>query len=250
MNIHSVKKELDIIICDDDISLIEKVKSQLSSISLENDIDFWINSYNNSSVLFDELNNSHLDFDIIFLDIDMPVKTGFDIASVIKSHEYNNYYLIFLTAHSNYVYEAIKYQPFRYIRKSKMKEEIPEAVNSIINLWKRDNENEFIFILTQNHIKKIYQKNIVYFELVDRKIIIHMKNAGIFTIRKTMKELYASCDNNKFAWINSGCIVNLEYVNRLSSNLVILDEREELYISRTRKVDFKKKFLSYWSNNK
>ncbi|SFA69414.1 DNA-binding response regulator, LytR/AlgR family [Acetitomaculum ruminis DSM 5522] len=242
------KGELNIVLCDDNVNIIQEVKQLLSQISSKSNFDFWINAYTSSTELIKDLKTGRMDFHMIFLDIDMPENSGFDIAKIIASLDYDNYFLIFLTAYSNYVYEAIKLSPFRYIRKSHMDTELPEAIESALKIIERENEDEFIMLLTQNYIKKIAQKDIVYFELVDRKLIIHMKNTGTFIIRKTMKELYASCNPDNFAWINSGCIVNLRYVNKLENNTVLLDNGTQLYISRTRKVEFKKKFLSYWSD--
>ncbi|MEK7263638.1 MAG: response regulator [Bacteroidota bacterium] len=52
--------------------------------------------------------------DIVFLDIEMPFQTGFDL---LQSFERIDFKVVFVTAHSQYAVKAIKYNPLDYLLK-------------------------------------------------------------------------------------------------------------------------------------
>ncbi len=54
---------------------------------------------------------------ILFLDINMPTKTGFDLAEKLNQL-YPDIIIIFVSAHDNFVYSSFEYSPFRFLRKT------------------------------------------------------------------------------------------------------------------------------------
>ena len=73
-------------------------------------------------------------FHMIFLDMDMPNLTGFDVAKdVVARHPQT--LIIFVTSHDELVYPSLQYHPFRFIRKRFFHSEIEEEVSAgIISL--------------------------------------------------------------------------------------------------------------------
>ena len=72
-------------------------------------------------------------FDIIFLDIDMPEMTGFDVAETLRRN-FSKCIIIFITSHSELVYESLDFQPFHFIRKScsiPLSESIPKVIEKL-----------------------------------------------------------------------------------------------------------------------
>ena len=60
------------------------------------------------------------EYDLVFMDIDMPELSGIDIASQLRKNNQNSD-LIFVSAHPHFVFEAIRYTPYRFIRKTNLK---------------------------------------------------------------------------------------------------------------------------------
>ena len=63
--------------------------------------------------------------DLIFLDVDMPELTGFDVLDACKDIPFQ---VIFTTAHNQYALKAIKYSAIDYLLKPIDKEELITAV--------------------------------------------------------------------------------------------------------------------------
>ena len=103
-----------VVICDDNIVFMNHFKDIVeSSLSTYND-DFQISTVSNGNLLLAKHMES--EFDIIFLDIDMPDISGFDVAKVLRDNN-SRCFLIFITNHSELVYESMDFQPFNFIRK-------------------------------------------------------------------------------------------------------------------------------------
>ncbi len=68
-------------------------------------------------------------FDMVFMDIDMPGLSGMETAALLRERNCNTT-LIFVSSYEHFVFESIRYMPFRFIRKSLYQEEVPEALQS------------------------------------------------------------------------------------------------------------------------
>lgn len=68
--------------------------------------------------------------DFLFLDINLPDGTGFD---VLKQINYKKYKVIFVTAYKEYAIQAIKFSAFDYILKPFNPVELIQSVNNILN---------------------------------------------------------------------------------------------------------------------
>ena len=104
-----------IAVCDDNTVLLPKLKEIIyDSFSVYTD-EFEILIYSSGTLLL----NAHKQepFQIIFLDIDMPKISGFDVAKTLRD-DFSNCFIIFITSHSELVYESMDFQPFHFIRKN------------------------------------------------------------------------------------------------------------------------------------
>ncbi len=75
--------------------------------------------------------------EILLLDIDMPEISGMELAEQIFSSNINTN-VIFVTNRDDLVFQAIHYQPFRFIRKEKLNQELDEAICHLLNKLEKD----------------------------------------------------------------------------------------------------------------
>lgn len=78
---------------------------------------------------------SEAKYDLIFLDIDMPSISGMQIASELNKQG-SNTTLIFVSNHSNFVFEAFRYSAYRFIRKNNLLSDTAEAISLFCNALK------------------------------------------------------------------------------------------------------------------
>lgn len=157
--------------------------------------------------------------ELIFLDIQMPKITGFELLELLE----NPPAVLFTTAFDQYAVQAfdvkgIDYlvKPFsearfaqaitRFLSQQKTKT-VPEAVDYPVS----EERNKRIVVRVKNEIKIIQTQEVRYFEAEDDYISIHTQE-GKFLKKMTMKQLEESLDPEKFARVHRSYLVNLQEV--------------------------------------
>ena len=125
----------------------------------------------------------HIDsVDILFLDIQMPGKNGMETARALRKRGMDTI-LIFVTAIEEYVFQAFDVGAFHYLVKPFEQEKFAEVLRNAIKqkINKKANETEFpkkespcLMITTDGKHLTVNLKDIVYAEVFNRKIIIHI----------------------------------------------------------------------------
>ena len=152
---------LNVVLCDDNLKVLERLEKMLESIFIKE-------AYDANVVLSSSSMDEVLDYvdknkvDVLFLDINLKSNvSGLDIASEVRKRN-KNLYLIFTTAHLEYVMLAYKYKTFDFIAKpitlSRLEDTIHRLFEDIDGLPKRylkiDNKNTIIDENTIEYIKR------------------------------------------------------------------------------------------------
>ena len=96
--------------------------------------------------------------DLVFLDIEMPGGSGFDLLEKIG---HINFDIIFTTAHSDFAIRAIKFSALDYILKPVDPDELLKAIQKHEEKKKHTDTNKQFEVLFQNLKNKQYQINFV-----------------------------------------------------------------------------------------
>ena len=90
--------------------------------------------------------------DLIFLDIQMPDGTGFD---VLKALDDKNFEVIFITAHEEFAIKAIKFSALDYILKPIDPDELKSAlVSALASMNLKREDSQFKALQNSNQLKK------------------------------------------------------------------------------------------------
>jgi two-component system LytT family response regulator len=92
--------------------------------------------------------------ELIFLDIQMPGKNGFEMLQSLPQHDFE---VIFVTAFDKYGIQAVKFSAIDYLLKPVNTEELMLAVDKVIEKTKKKNQNlqlENLLLLLQNRQQK------------------------------------------------------------------------------------------------
>jgi DNA-binding LytR/AlgR family response regulator len=237
---------INIAVCDDEQESLNMIQKELYKATEKLNITIETYLYRDGEKLVDLIKNQKEDFDILFLDIDMPNISGLEIAKKLREEE-SDIILIFISAHEQYVFESIEYNPFRYIRKSRIDKELFLALKAAC-VQLKERENNHIVVKAEESEVKIRHSDIMYFETTERKVGIHLNNGEVLAVRKTIKELCEELNDEHFIRIHSGCVANAKYIDKFSSNDITLDSGEQLLVSRTRVKNIKTILLNYWGD--
>lgn len=162
------------------------------------------------------------DLDLVFLDIQMPEQSGFElIPHLSKDTE-----VIFVTAFDEYAIKAFEVNAQDYLLKPVSTKRIETAIE---NLEQRNHRIEYPH-------EKLSDKDSVFvminnaFQFIKIDSIIKITSAGNYTelitstghkglVLKTMKEWEERLPESSFVRIHRNSIVNLKFVSRLKENI-------------------------------
>lgn len=237
---------INIAVCDDEDESLHMIQKELYHAADKLNIEIETYSYNKGKKVLDFIYNEKEDFDILFLDIDMPDISGLEVAKKLRQKN-SDIILIFISAHEQYVFESIEYNPFRYIRKNRIEKELIPTLKAAYQRLE-EIQDSYIIVKTEEAEVRVKHSDIMYFETTARKIGIHLKNGEVLLVRKTIKELYKELNHEYFIKIHSGCVANAKYIGKYSNHDITLDNGEQLIVSRTRIKGVKMTLMNYWGN--
>ena len=176
------------------------------------------------------------DIDLIFLDIEMPILSGFDLLDDLTAKPQ----IIFVTGKTKYAFKAFDYDAIDYLRKPISKERFLNAVHKAVTNYKLKNEEgfdeeDFIFVKSNLKKRKVFLNELRYIEALGDYVKMVTEHDSL-VILSTMKAFEALLPKDRFLRIHKSYIVNLDKVIRYNSKVIEL-EKEELPLSRNRKTD-------------
>lgn len=172
---------------------------------------------------------SEKNYDLIFLDIDMPDITGIDIAKKIRQRNIPTE-IIFVTNKDEMVYESLKYVPFRFIRKSRFDTEIAEAVEFFFR--KKDNRTTSIMVSTDDGKKPIMILDIIYVEVKGHKLTFNINNSKPLEANGTLREIEGNITKDGFIRVHQSYLVNYRYIDKVKQKGVVLDNGSIIPLGR------------------
>lgn len=199
--------------------------------------------------------------DLIFLDIEMPTGTGFDVVQATKGLDYE---IIFITAYEHYAIKAFKTNAIDYLLKPIDIDELVFAVKSaekrILLSEKRQasqlesfmfntvNKNKKISIPSQEGVFWVDLDDIIRLEAESNYTHVYIKNKKQFIVAKTLKSFEEQLNSPDFCRIHSAHLINLNEVERYikgDGGTVILKDSTNLPVSRANKNELLKKLNLY-----
>ncbi len=174
---------------------------------------------------------------IVFLDIDMPEMNGIEVATKIRQY-YPDIILIFVTAYLQFAPSGYKVSAFRYILKSQYTEEIDPCLDAIQDKLFEDKET--ILIESKDSQIELPLRYILYFEGTPyRRVLLHTikPDSQILECRGKINDYDKRLSDKGFIRLQKSFLVNMHYINKISSYTAKLKNGETLKVSEK---DYKK----------
>lgn len=230
-----------IAICDDEKNVREFIKDKI--YIFDKDIDVVCFDKGEDIIIY----NEHID--ILFLDIQMPGMNGMDIARTLRK-ENEALIIIFVTALEEYVFKAFDVGAFNYLLKPldkvKLLEVLNKAVKHVNEVYKRQPSNakkERTMLIRANGMHtNIVIDDIIYAEVFNRKITLHMVNDELEYYGK-MSDL-SDVAGKDFFRTHRAYLVNMNYVKSYDSTSVYVNDIA-IPIAKAKYGDFVKAFLRF-----
>lgn len=177
-------------------------------------------------------------FDAYVLDIDMPGEDGIELARAIRNAN-SMAIIIFVSNIEQRVFEAIRTQPLRFIRKRQLETELPEALSELKKVIHKQ-AGEKIRLVSNGVHYSLRANRILYIEC-QRKMQLIVMADGNREIRSTMNEIEKQLPDYFFR-IQKSYIINLHAITAIDKGYVLMDNGVSLSVGRSRLEEVKKRF--------
>lgn len=231
---------LKIALCDDSPLFLEQASGFTQKWSDESRIPTTISSFHNG----DDLISAHQteQFDIIFLDIIMPLLNGMDTARELRLHD-KTVKIIFLTSSPEFALESYEVRAQGYLLKPINYEKIKEHLDECAKAFAEEPKN--LIIKTAFGYQKLYFHEIEYAEAQNKRVVFHLCSGDtvesmdafhFFENKLTTEDGFFKCHRSY--------LVYLQNVDRFSATELSTKSGQVIPISRNYAKAFKDAYFA------
>ncbi len=215
-------------ICDDEKYFVEELRTRIQKFFLDKRIEFRITEYSSGKNLLEH----GTDFDLLFLDVKMDDQDGFKTAEILRKNGFSGC-LIFSTIMKNDMYRAFEYEAFDYL----VKPVSPAAFEHTMERFVRalGTNTKQIVVSSRGQKSIIKSADILYCEIINRKISLHLSNGSTVEYYGKISELESSLGGSFFKSHRS-YLVNLRHILSCGSNEITVLGNEKIPLSRSRRA--------------
>lgn len=226
-------------ICDDEELITKRLMRILYSLEKNQSENYDIEVYTDSVKLSEKLSAGKR-YDLIFLDIMMPVKSGVEVGKIIRNDLKDNItQIVFISSENKYAMDLFEIRPMNFLIKPFDENDIEKIMKTAAELI---NTNKHILVLeARKELLRIPVSEIRYIESSGRYIIVH-DSGGEYKLKGKLNDIYERVKGFGFLFIHKSYIVNNLYIRKYSYDNVELDDNVILPVSRQRR---NKKIMQY-----
>lgn len=192
--------------------------------------------------------------ELVFLDVEMPGGSGFDLLRRLKRWDFS---LIFTTSHQQYAIQAIRFSALDYLPKPVLPEELAAAMNRFRaqkgeSHPQADVQEQFIanitqpglasFKLTIPHGDRTYfvsPSEIVRCSAERNYTWVHLGPHRRYLLTRTLKDFEEMLEPSGFVRISRGDLVQRANIAHLEGGYAVLKDGTRLEVSRRRLAELK-----------
>ena len=234
---------IQIAICDDDVTTTSQIEGYIRQICREQHIQVQSRIFFDGKSLIQSVEDGEV-YDLIYLDVEMPVMRGLDAAKNLREMEIPSL-IIYISNYETYYESMIETEPFRFLRKPINDLELFRKFFMIA--YKRlENKKEYYTYSYNKVHHRIKLNDIMYFESNNRTIHIHTngnQKSDIFYDQLDNVERELESMACTFIRIHQSYLVNTTYINIVHHDAVILENGAELPISEKRQKEIQRKIF-------
>lgn len=225
-------------ICDDDKKMAEKLRTFILKKFSAHGYRCQFRIYQDKESFYQ--NYQEEDPELIFLNMEMPGVTGMQIAEYLKEKRRNRN-MILISGNETFDFQYRKYVPLAFIGKDEVMTETGALIEEVLACIKQK-----AFIVKMHHkIHRICLEDIMYLDYWKHQILLVAARNQRYQFCGSLKECEQQLCGECFFRVNSGTIVNLDYVKELNSTYIIMEDQKQIVVSREKRKMFREKFINY-----
>lgn len=221
--------DITTVIVDDEPAAIQTLSNDLSNYS-----DIEIIGTETSSAKAEQL-ITRLQPDLIFIDVEMPEKSGIELLSALHGKIHANTFVVFYSAFDKYIIDALRASAFDYLLKPYQIAELDtivgrvrqnlktQTINIEQSLRRLLNNDQKFALQTVTGLLLLRSSEILYFHYIDStrcwEVILTTMKRHHLRMSTKAKDILSL--NTSFIRISSNSVLNIEYLSFIENGTAI-----------------------------
>lgn len=240
-------ESIRIALCDDEAFYREELEKLISVYGNEYETEVAIECFDNMKELSRLICEGQKQYDILFLDVEMPECSGIEGAKQIREYD-KDVVICFVTSHDKYALSAFEVDALGYVVKPVKYVDIKRQMEKakILVYYKKDAaeaEKRYIKVSSNKEDIIIDMEKVIYIEKRRNRCVFHLYDSEIVCY-DTLKKVYEKIDRQKFLFTHQGFIANFDYIMEVKKNAVCFGHNLEIPISRKYYNEVREKHLN------
>lgn len=234
-----------IALCDDEPNELNKTRAMLDCYRASHpDYPFEVQEFPSMATLLFDI-DSPVAFDLLLLDIYMPGQTGMEGAKELRERGFDGS-IIFLTTSKEHGIDAFGVEATQYLVKPVEENRFHTVLDKIFKKIAEE-RRRFIALRTENEIRRVAVRDIVYCETQDHSPCINLSDGELLRSRMKLTELLEMVSEfEDFVPVGSIYIVNLGYVDALTAKEMTLTTGKVIYLPRGSYRALKEQYFKFY----
>lgn len=214
------------------------LRDYLTKYAKEHDEVFAIDIYSDGLAFLEKSKQ----YDLVFLDIALPNINGMETAQRLRRTD-PDVNIIFVTNLVNFAIKGYQVNALDFLVKPVGYADFACRIDRFLRIFNIRRQNEIV--LNGSAVERVDLNDIMYVEVVgSHNVCYHMASGREILIRESLTKAEKRLPKDIFSKCNSGCLVNLNYAERIENKTVKVGD-ELLVLSRAREKEFKNALLNF-----
>lgn len=228
-------KILRIAVCDDDLLLARIMAETVKKTFLQYNVQSEVVVYYKPLILKRQLEQRK--FDLLFLDIDMPLLDGIALGKWLRTCNYP-VTIIYISSHEERVFESFEAKPYYFIRKTTFLEEIAKVIKKFVKEMENQTFRSLIVKDEKNSLLSLDIGQIVYLEGEMKLQKVFLSSGDCIRIKSTLNILEKELTPKGFLRAHKAYLVNSRYIRRIETGIILLSTGASIPLGRTKAKEF------------
>ena len=229
--------------CDDELSMLNKLQILLDEYRVKQNREIDYAAFRSPLELLAVIERG-IRFDVLLLDVLMPGENGMDTAAEIRLYD-SNVKIIFLTSSAEFAVQSYAVNAFFYQLKPVHEESFFRVMNIALDECEKERTSSLI-LRCKSGITRVELKTLEYCEVIHRTLFFHLTGGKVLESIGSLDELYGRLKPyGNFLRPHRSYLINLEYVQSLSTRVITMSCLTEIPIPRGKYNEVKNTFLEY-----
>lgn len=219
-----------IAVCDDQKMVCEKLREMiLCGEESQYEVDLFQGG--------EEFLNAKGQYDILFLDIDMPGLDGIETARRLRKHD-KQIAIIYITNYGGYTGYAFGVHAFGYLLKPVKTQDIKRQIKEVLEYRQKETTSPVTELFTKTGRIRIPVEEIYYFEYTSRMLAVHTEK-GIYYEQEKISTCLEKMRPYGFDMPHKSFVVNLDQVRGIRGYEITMMDGSRIPLSQKKSKRFR-----------